>query len=108
MQNILPLPVLQRKRARARVEQLFGERLCAPAEKRMQRWGHRRYTSTRHCSGGVLAVGALIESASGFNVYGLGVSIRNGVGVSPAMSERIAEGLKVVLSCEGLEELIVY
>ena len=28
----------------------------------MRRWGHRRYTSTRHCSGGVLAVGAPLAS----------------------------------------------
>lgn len=74
----------------------------------MRRRGHRRSTSTRHCSVGVLAVVALIDCASGVNVYGLEVSIRNGVGVSPTMSQRIAERLKVVLRRERLAELIVY
>jgi|FLOH01.1.fsa_nt_gi hypothetical protein len=39
----------------------------------MRRWGHRRYTSRRHCSGGVLAVGALLESAPVLNFHGLGI-----------------------------------
>ena len=37
----------------------------------MRRWGHRRHTSTRHCGGGVLAVGALLESAPVLNFHGL-------------------------------------
>jgi len=37
----------------------------------MRRWAHRRYTSIRHCSGGILAVGALLESAPVLNFYGL-------------------------------------
>jgi hypothetical protein len=49
----------------------------------MRRWGHRRYTSTRHCSGGVLAVGAMIVSAPVLNFLGLGkaaVARRSGAG----------------------------
>jgi hypothetical protein len=40
----------------------------------MRRRGRRRYTSTRHCSGGVPAVGALIESAPVMNFHGQAVT----------------------------------
>ena len=49
----------------------------------MRRWGHRRYTSTRHCSGGVLAVGDMLVSAPVLIFFGLGKAVvarRSGAG----------------------------
>ena len=44
----------------------------------MRRRGRRRNTSTRHCSGGVRAVGALIESAPVLIFRGLEKALRAG------------------------------
>jgi len=39
----------------------------------MRRRGRRRYNFRRHCSGGVLAVGALLESAPVLNFHGVDI-----------------------------------
>ena len=47
-----------------------------PARRAYNSERNRRYNSTRHCSGGVLAVGALLGSAPVLNFHGSGVQSR--------------------------------
>jgi hypothetical protein len=71
MQNRMRFAARQQRCARAGVDSLFGERAGAPGNKRMRRRGRHRYTSRRHCSGAVPAVGALLASVPVLNGYGL-------------------------------------